>query len=466
MTGAFARRSLWPSFRSILCRIAILSGLLGPGCEGNHYRVEMSVDGSALNRKLTCWRQSGGDENDRPYVAMPEAELQRIADAYGVDVPATAKREFEFSGRFEGTTPNDIGGKGALTMWTSNLGRSWAYVERFRGNDDLVNAAERRRAALEDLLRLLTDWLHTELGDGQDFEKVRQFIQGELRRDLENVTEYSATAGVLHDLSGDTTHDDEFGLRIAQYAAERGYFELQELPNMIAAVEQGDAPALLAWIRSILAAKLGRDELGDEWNFLSTKESLEESLNRSLQEHPLQVESRNERVRRNPDSEPPPPIELVAALLIESLRLDLGGFDGLEVTLQCPAEPYRMNGEWFPSGSLVRWNRQLEEIGDEPRQSLPALLFAFWSVPDFDFQSARFGRVIIQDQALDEYCRWHAELSPDQGRQWDEFIDDLEGGSAAGAEIERFRFVPHDEASERLVQRGRDLLLTALNAGE
>lgn len=455
--------------RSIPRTTAILCAFLAAGCEASHYKLEMSVDGSALDRKLTCWRQSGGDE-DRQLRPMPEPELQRIAHAYGVDVPATGEREFEFSGRFEGTTPDDVGGAGALTMWTSDLGRSWAYVERFRGNDDLAAMEDQRRAALNDLLGLLTDWLHTELGDGAEFEQVHMFLNETLRHDLENAAEYSSLAADMQDLSGDSEHAFEIGLRVAQYAAERGYFDLQDVPSALLSAENGDATLTLGLVRSILAAKLGH-ELADEWDFLGTPDRLSESLNRSLQQHPLYVEFVRQRAKQNPMNAPPTPTELIATLAFSASGMHWGGFDGLDVTLNVPAEPYRTNGVWSPDELQVVWNRRLQGISDEredmpgePQQSLPSLLFAFWSLPDADLQTARFGRVILRDQALAEYCQWHADLTPQQREQWTLLIAALKPGPGAAEWIENFHFTPGSEADEQIAQRGRLLLLTGLNA--
>jgi hypothetical protein len=442
----------------------MLCGLfVAAGCEANHYELEMSVDGPTLDRKLTCWRQHGSDE-DRQFLDMPEPELQRIATAYGVAAPPTAKREFEFSGRFEGTTPNDVGGAGALTLRSSSLGNSWAYVERFRGNDDLAATEAERRAALDDLIRVLTDWLHAELGDGGEFEQVRRLLDVTLRHDLENITEYSSIAAVMEEVTGDSQHGFEISLRITQYAAERGYFGLEEIPTVMQSLRNVDGPGTLQFVRSILAAKLGREELGESWSFLSTDDRVQESINRTLQEHPLYVKYRIRAARANPEAAPPPPTELLASLAFTASGLRWGGFDGLNVILHCPAEPYRTNGQWSPDDTQVLWDRRLQEIDDHPQQSLPAILFAFWSVPDDDFQTARFGRVILRDQALAEYCHWHAELSPSQAEQWDALIASLNPGPAAAEWIEDFRFAPQNDAAEHLAQRGRDLLLSGLNA--
>jgi hypothetical protein len=127
-------------------------------------------------------------------------------------------------------------------------------------------------------------------------------------------------------------------------------------------------------------------------------------------------------------------------------------------------QPYRTNGEWSPDEQLIAWDRQLEEMGKLPQHSLPVLLFAFWSEPDESLQNARFGRVIVQDEKLAEYCHWHAELIPEQAQQWGALISALQPGPAAAEWIEDFRFTPHDDAAERLAQRGRDLLLPGLRA--
>jgi hypothetical protein len=191
---------------------------------------------------------------------------------------------------------------------------------------------------------------------------------------------------------------------------------------------------------------------------------VQESINRSLQEHPLYAKYRIRAARANPEGAPPPPTELLVSLAFTASGLHWGGFDGLDVTLSCPLEPFRTNGTWSADDGHVVWERQLQEIDDVPQQSLPAMLFAFWSVPDDDFQTARFGRVVLSDQELADYCQWHSQLSPSQAEQWDALIAALKPGPSAAEWIEDFRFTPHDDAAEHLAQRGRELLLSGLNA--
>lgn len=445
-------RQVTPSLALLCC--------LAAGCESNHYRLEMSVEGDTLHRQLTCWRQTGGND-DRRLLAMPDAELQRIAAAYGVDAPQSAEREFTFSGDFSGSTPNDVGGAGSFTMWTSDLGRSWAYVERFRGDDDLTASIDQRREAVDAFVTVLVDWLHGELGDGPEFVQAEQLLNGTLKSDLSNLAAYAWTAAAVNDVTQSGQHDFEFGLRAAMFAAERDYFDLGDLPGLVQSIEKNDSRRLLNYVRSALATKLGKDALGAEWDFLENEERLQSSINEHLEQHPGYLEFVRERQTTEPDASPPP-TEFVGGLAITTIGLGFGDFDGLEASLKCPVEPYRTNGTWSADEQAVFWNRPLNPIDDRPRSVLPPMLYAMWSVPEADYQTARFGRVILKDEALTEYCLWHSLLSPEQQQQWSALIGGLAPRSPAAQWIEEFRFVPHDEEAEALAARGRELLLGPL----
>ncbi len=442
--------------------IGLLAAWFASGCEGNHYRLEMSVEGDTLHRRLTCWRESGS-EDDRRLHPMPDSELDRIARAYGVPAPESAEQEFTFNGDFQGSTPGDIGGAGALTAWTSDLGRSWAYVERFRGDDDLTASLDQRRAAVNTLCDVLLDWLHLELGDGPEFENARRLFQGPLRSDFLNLATYAWTAAAVQDAAQHGEYDFEFALRAATYAAERDYFDVKDVPQLLEAAERNDSKRLLAAVREALASKLDRDSLGEQWSFLDDETALQISLNRHLRQHAGYLEFVQRRQKAESDVAIPPPTEYVAELTLATVGTQFGGFDGLEASLQCPVEPYRTNGEWL-ADERVSWNRSLNSIDDPPRRVLPPLLYAMWSVPDADYQSARFGRVILQDEALAEYCLWHSLLTPNQQQQWGALLGGLDPGSPAAEWIEEFRFAPHDEEAETLAARGRELLLGALQS--
>lgn len=436
---------------------------LAAGCEANRYRLEMSVEGEKLHRRLTCWRQTGGDD-DRQLVPMHDSELQRIALAYGVEPPQSAEQEFTFSGEFTGGTPNDVGGAGSLTMRASDFGVSWTYVERFRGDDDLIAAMDRRRQAVDKFVDVLTDWLQGALGESADFEAVHAFVDETLRADLKNLTAYAWTAAAVQDATQSPEHNFEFGLRLALYAAERGYVGVDDVPMLLRSIEINDSQRLLHFVRSALAAQAGLETFGDEWRILDDQSRLEESLNHELQQHPGYLEFVRERRTSDPEAAVPPPTEYVGALALEMIGIEFGGFDSLEATLECPVEPYRTNGVWLEEEQVLSWERSMNPIDGGPRNALPSLLFAMWSIPSSEYQSAHFGRVILEDEALADYCLWSSRLSPAQQAQWNALIEALNPQSPSADWIADFHFAPQNGQSEELAEEGRGLLLNALQA--
>ena len=60
-----------------------------------------------------------------------------MARAYGKTEMGETARKHRFTGKFAGRTPDDVGGAGSYTHWETAFGSASAYVERFRGSDDL-----------------------------------------------------------------------------------------------------------------------------------------------------------------------------------------------------------------------------------------------------------------------------------------------------------------------------------------
>jgi hypothetical protein len=137
--------------------------------------------------------------------------------------------------------------------------------------------------------------------------------------------------------------------------------------------------------------------------------------------------------------------DLGAALMIGGYALT-GGAAGeeegrLDVSLVLPEPPVETNGRWDEGEQRIEW------IG-LPLWGYPflsSMLYAVWAEPDRAFQEAHFGRVVAEREALRDYGAWHAELSDEQRRIWDEFVTSLRPGEQLIARLEEFRF-PDDPA--------------------
>lgn len=198
-----------------------MCGLLLAGCDRDRYEIEMKADGDALQRKVTCWRDS-----DDKQQSLPPETLDQIGKSYPKREKSGMKEVF--TGRFSGATPEDVGGKGSFTRFTSPLGSAAAYVERFRGDDDLDGRFDRARRAADQLSDLIAGWLTAELGKEPGFDRLKTWLDGDLRKDLRNLSALSGTCQVV--ASVDKESAKEFFVRAAQYLAERGYFAPQDIP--------------------------------------------------------------------------------------------------------------------------------------------------------------------------------------------------------------------------------------------
>ena len=110
----------------------------------------------------------------------------------------------------------------------------------------------------------------------------------------------------------------------------------------------------------------------------------------------------------------------------------------MRVDLHLPQAPYSSNGDWNESG-VLQWRERLAK-SDERKVSLPNSLYAMWSNPNVDFQEKHFGRVVLDDEDLLEYCEWRPGLSKKQGRQWDKFVRSLRPGEALIQSLNDFKF--------------------------
>ncbi len=72
-------------------------------------------------------------------------------------VPVIRSLSTVFAGTFRKQTPADVGGAGRYSYFPNEMGNAWVYIERFRGDDDLENRLNQRRAAA----KLCTQWIWT-----------------------------------------------------------------------------------------------------------------------------------------------------------------------------------------------------------------------------------------------------------------------------------------------------------------
>ena len=184
--------------------------LVVTGCPRNEYIVQLKPQGNRIERTLVFYREDGVNTNTGApnYQPFDAAELAAITALYPAQGLTNDGGRHVVRGEFTNELPDDVGGAGAYTNLTTSLGAAGFYVERFRGNDDLAGMTEQRFKAADRLADLFVGWSRMELGRERGYDKLRQFLDVDFRRDLKNLGEYG-WAGQLAS-SYKTNADEEF----------------------------------------------------------------------------------------------------------------------------------------------------------------------------------------------------------------------------------------------------------------
>ncbi len=445
------------------------------GCSRNRYEIELKPDAETMERSLTCWREQG----DSGLASFPEAELKQMAAAYGQFPPASEARQYTFHGKFVGEMPNDIGGSGRQTYWTTRMGTLSLYVERFRGDDDLMGSLQTRLDAADRFTSLLLGWFRSELKHDPAAAKLEEFVDGPFRRDIRNLVLYcwagqiAAGPGPAQFGEKPPADDPEPFVRIAQYFMERGYFTPAKLCELIRTDANGDADRFLTFVRTFLGSKMGNrsaEQAAQRLAFLESPERAEQSLDAYLagtDEGKAFVQREKQKHNEDPNAAPPKPHELLGKLAIEAMGMEFSVSDELQVKVACPVEPFSTNGRWEAEARQVVWSRRINAGGERAAPVLPAVFYVFWSVPDEGFQREHFGKVVLGDKSLAEYCVWWKGLTAAEAKEWDEFLASLTPGTLA-QRLEAFRFstdpppAAGEEKAASLADKPRELIEAGL----
>lgn len=436
------------------------------GCSQNRYEIELVPNGDTIERTLSCERrQSTGQETT--VVDFPTDELKVFAEAYDAEFPADLSATHRFTKQFDGRLPDDIGGHGTYTHWQTSLGSMSAYVERFRGDDDLLTDINGRMSAIDRLSDLMTEWLRSEL-DETDAKSLITFVDGQLRHDLKNIC---LQAWIMRARSTDTQEvlsDSLIG--VGQYLMERDYFAPESLPEFVRAFDEaqsGDSTRLQKTVQRMVARKLGLSPDSDSsgLDFMLDEDRVVASLSATLAKSDEYVQMLQEweaERKENPEEEKPKPIAVLAYLMHTALPIGhiFGQEDRLTVRLVSPSRPVLTNGQWDEDSSHVRWSHSMLPRDSELTQ-LPNILYAFWAETDSNAQRDLFGKTVISGESLVEYCLWYKGLSPEESDRWDEFLSTLKPSSALNR-LKAFRFDEAATDDDDLAARPRQLLTEQL----
>ena len=457
--------------RYLIATIVIAAAVMG--CDETIYKIELAPKGNELSRMLTVWRQgSGGEKGEKVVKPMDNAELAAVAKAYSKDTPEGGMKKHKFTGTFAGVMPDDVGGAGRFVRYESKMGIVSSYIERFRGNDRPGEAIEASLKAVDEVTDLLIGYLETELGKEKEFPKLRKFMDTELRKDLKNLSAYSYLATGTSRLNwlklkkGDSdTLAQEVLARVVAYVIERKYIDPSDVPLLRrVATEKAQLKKLLDKSLKRIAARTGITDakfIARLASLLTDEKKLEASLEAYLQTTPQYKKIIKERKPANGDAadEGTSAVKLVFVAQLKKivhLRLDFGGTPRLEIQLALPAGPAVTNGKWDAKERTVTWKGSLTPR-DGDTTFLPEICYAIWSVPDEKFQKARFGKIILTNEQLLDYCTWRQGLTADEAKLWDAVVAKHKGGkdleAAVKAAADPNKPMPYIEEGLRILQK-------------
>lgn len=407
------------------------------GCRSYHYEIELIPDQDAIQRQLTCWFADNAKDDEWTILNFPADTLSKIASAYGATPDEKRDKKHTFRSRFTGKMPVDLENSGTYTRWTSPFGAAYLYLERFGGNDDIAGQIDARRKACSRLIAQSIGWLESELGKEAKWNDVRQWLDVDVRRDLENISFTILASGP--DSAESVSDQHVFAGRLLQYLVERGYLE----PRELAKFSSGDADPFLETVDRLVGRRLG---LADDaprpmaMAFLRDENSATASLDRYLRETPefqALMNEWNKLKKDSPDAREPEPIDVVASL-VESSFVELNLFGDatkLDIVLVTGVKPFATNGAWEEDGQKIRWKGTMNG-----KQGLPTIFQAYWCEPNSAEQEMHFGWLALAEEELFNYVLWYNSLGKNDRDEWNAFIAALRPGADLVSKLTSFRF--------------------------
>jgi hypothetical protein len=392
---------------------------------------------------------------------VPEDKKEAIAKLYKERVDTNT-----FWDRFDTNLPNDVGGAGFYTTFSTNMGQVTIYSERFRGNDNLNYTLEQAQLFVDQLVDFLIGWLEHELGDEPNFINLKAFCNENLRPDLKNMAIYIWLSDVLTEYKG--TESEEMIIRMMHYFIERGYSGPKQ---MYVTSFWSDEEQTLRLLQQWIADKMGyssHKDVTEKLDFLSDTEHAEESMERYVHTTDFFMKAWEAKKLQENDPNVEQPKINVGEFIMHDIDLEFDFFSletsKVEVKLACNNKPFYTNGQWDEHTSQVVW---LSEIAEDMK--LPTFFYASWSEPNDKYQQGRFGCVVLSNEDLAQYCMWRENLDEDEGKEWDSFISSLSPGEDLEGRLNAFRFSSDqqkelDKKESDLAQKPRDLILAGLNS--
>ena len=453
----------------------IVLAVFAAGCPHNHYELTLAPRGDVMERDLIFYREDPGSQpaNEQRFLAFDSNELAAIAALYPKDIVKNEGNRYTARGEFAGWLPGDIGGSGWFKRLTTSMGTAGFYVERFRGNDDLAAAVEKKFEAADQLADLVVGWSHTQFRREPNYKKLRHFLDQDFRRDLKNLILYLWRADSVYKDDGWADLDGYLS-RFGQYLTERDYVGINDAPLLIRGEDALGDSVFHILLQRVIARKLdvaAGQPIPQALAFLADMHALENSFKDYLagtDAYRAKLRAWEKGKRANAKAEKPEPDIVLDELVTVLFEMDSDGAeDRITVRLSLLSEPLRTNGKWDEVHRQATWDSSLPDRNQTGR--LPAFGYADWVEPREDFQKDHLGGVLLTGQNLLSYCLWRTNLNEKQAVAWEQFLAGFRPGPDAMEKLGNFRFagepVEIDGKAPKLVSDiGRELIKKAIQA--
>lgn len=446
------------------------------GCDYEVYEITMTpqADGT-VNRELVCYRVVENSSASQPATtasspatapaaapeptrsAVGEEKLQVLEKLYAKRLSEKDAAIQKFAGSFKDRLPNDIGQAGTYTVFASNMGTAYSYLEQFGKDDDLVARMKAVEKASTEVTQLLDGWIASAVPAGEAQDKLRAVLKKDFAVDLHNVATF-----LMLGYAGMTPQEDGMA-RAVQYAVAHQYFDPRDIQTL--AGLNDPLTGRLTWpaqlvkvISDILVRRAGLDAkhvpavLADNKKAL---ESLTDYLKTTAQFKAALARYEQDKATGNlaPGTAPPTPLDSIEPILENVINLGDSSRDRVRLLLKTTVEPFATNGTYAPASGVVNWAFDINsdsilaatqpsgtatQPGPMGHDAMPKVCYALWSVADEKFQKAHFGRVALDKGNVMEYCLWHAGLSQADAARWDAMIAKLQPGKLD--ELKQFHF--------------------------
>jgi len=442
-----------PSPRKIFPLLLAALTVLVTGCPHNDYTVQLEPQGQSIDRTLVFYQADGTNATTglSNYQSFDTNELALIAAQYPDNSLTNDGDRHIIRGSFREHLPADVGGAGTYTNLATSLGNAGFYAERFRGDDDLATAFEKRFNAADQLADLLIGWSHAQLGREPGYPQLHQFLDVDFRRDLKNGSAYWWQGLFVN--SRETNANEEFTVRYGQYLFERGYFKLGEIPPLESSLAENDFAPIFRWNQRLVARKMGlpdSEPIPPSLAFLAEETTLQESLTNYLvhtADYHARLKQWKEVKKHDSHAKQTDPMDVMQDLGRELLPVDslFGGTpDHLTVKLSLSAPPLHSNGKWDESHHQLVWSSDIQ--GRTNLYYLPYSCYANWAMAAGDFQKAHLGKVAVAGDDLAQYCLWRGSQNEQRGSEWDAFLASLKPDNSLLSKLDAFRFT--DETNQ------------------